>query len=541
MSLPAGLRSSDEQQTRRRDRVLRHSIRTLASENSIEEVATLLQAMMTEPLQLVRAMAAVGSIDRAVEIVEAALCLGLPVELAARLRCLLVESRIISGSVPEALGAAEEVLLSSGEMPTSTRAATEASRVFGRYFLDAEQGRRQAEDVLLAHDGRIGTQPEALAAAAVLSDALLADGRLTDAVTMARTAARSAYAMPSPLWRPYLHLVLAERLTDSGAYEESESALQAARAEMGGTNAAGVEIVLAYHRARLLGHQGQLTEARDEAQRALSSAVGVGARLFVPPLLDFLSQLALWSGDVHRAATLVRRCRDARAREGGALSSIGCDWADVQVTAARQGPVAATRLMAVDYAFGSRRMALFARHPEAAAWFVRTALAAGDREWAATAAATAQRLADRNTGIPALAVAALHANSLLHGSPDGLVRAATEHRHHRARTNAAEDLTTLLSPAVRHRAPFAQVPSGDLAFKVPAEEGRAVDESPLSDAEHRVASLVSEGLTNQQVALRIGRSPHTVNFHLRNIFRKLGVGSRVELARRDDLRAPAVT
>jgi DNA-binding CsgD family transcriptional regulator len=37
-------------------------------------------------------------------------------------------------------------------------------------------------------------------------------------------------------------------------------------------------------------------------------------------------------------------------------------------------------------------------------------------------------------------------------------------------------------------------------------------------------------LTNQQIAHRIGRSRHTVNYHLRRIFHKLGITSRVELA-----------
>jgi DNA-binding CsgD family transcriptional regulator len=46
-----------------------------------------------------------------------------------------------------------------------------------------------------------------------------------------------------------------------------------------------------------------------------------------------------------------------------------------------------------------------------------------------------------------------------------------------------------------------------------------------------VVRLVAEGRTNQQVATRLFVSPHTVNTHLRNAFTKLGVRSRVELAR----------
>ncbi len=53
----------------------------------------------------------------------------------------------------------------------------------------------------------------------------------------------------------------------------------------------------------------------------------------------------------------------------------------------------------------------------------------------------------------------------------------------------------------------------------------------LTKAEHRVALLVSEGYTNQSVALALGVSVHTVNTHLRAVFRKFGgVRSRVQLA-----------
>jgi hypothetical protein len=43
--------------------------------------------------------------------------------------------------------------------------------------------------------------------------------------------------------------------------------------------------------------------------------------------------------------------------------------------------------------------------------------------------------------------------------------------------------------------------------------------------------MVARGLTNQQVANQIFLSMHTVAFHPRQIFRKIGIRSRVELTR----------
>jgi DNA-binding CsgD family transcriptional regulator len=53
----------------------------------------------------------------------------------------------------------------------------------------------------------------------------------------------------------------------------------------------------------------------------------------------------------------------------------------------------------------------------------------------------------------------------------------------------------------------------------------------LTDTERSVADLVAQGLTNRQVAARMFLSPHTIDFHLRQIFRKLDIGSRVDLTR----------
>jgi DNA-binding CsgD family transcriptional regulator len=504
------------------DSTLLSSASLLASQGSVDQIAALLRAMVTEPLGLARTLASVGSVDRAVGLVEAALTLDLSAELTARLRCLLAELRMAGGEVPDALALAENILRDGGTTPSSVREAVAAGRIFGHYFQDPAEGRRRAETVLSAYGGRVVGEAEVLAAAAVKSDVLVSEGRLLEALRLAREAAASESAMPSPVWRAYLRLVLAERLIDAGACEEAERVIGAAQAGIGETTGGGMDIVFARLRTRLLGYQGRLAEARDEAQQALAAAVGRGARLHVPPLLAALGQLALRFGDVDGAADCVRGYRDALAETRGRFPSTIYDWVELQVTAARSGPRVALERMNYHYTKIDRRTALFVRQPGAAAWFVRTALAAGDAHWPAVAAATAARLAESNPGVPTLATAALHARSLLESDPDGLVRAATEHGHHWARTTAAEDLTTLLDARSRHPVPLLAPPE-----PAPAE----APSDALSDVERAVARLVSEGLTNQQVALRLGRSPHTVNYHLRNIFRKLGIGSRVELAR----------
>ena len=53
----------------------------------------------------------------------------------------------------------------------------------------------------------------------------------------------------------------------------------------------------------------------------------------------------------------------------------------------------------------------------------------------------------------------------------------------------------------------------------------------LTDTERAVAELVARGMTNKQAGRLMFLSRHTVDYHLRRVFRKLGLNSRVELAR----------
>ena len=53
----------------------------------------------------------------------------------------------------------------------------------------------------------------------------------------------------------------------------------------------------------------------------------------------------------------------------------------------------------------------------------------------------------------------------------------------------------------------------------------------MTKSELAVAQLVANGLTNREIAEQLFVSPHTVNSHLRQVFAKLEVNSRVDLTR----------
>ena len=61
----------------------------------------------------------------------------------------------------------------------------------------------------------------------------------------------------------------------------------------------------------------------------------------------------------------------------------------------------------------------------------------------------------------------------------------------------------------------------------------------LSGRELEVARLVVDRRTNPEIAAELFLSLKTVESHMRNIFSKLGVSSRVEVARAAERAAPA--
>jgi DNA-binding NarL/FixJ family response regulator len=68
------------------------------------------------------------------------------------------------------------------------------------------------------------------------------------------------------------------------------------------------------------------------------------------------------------------------------------------------------------------------------------------------------------------------------------------------------------------------------AAQAPQTQLRDRERSPLSQREREIVALVAQGFKNKEMAEKMFISEQTVKNHLHNIFDKLGVSDRLELA-----------
>lgn len=180
-------------------------------------------------------------------------------------------------------------------------------------------------------------------------------------------------------------------------------------------------------------------------------------------------------------------------------------------------------------------------------------LTAGDLQFAALAARVADLAAQRNPGVVSFAGTAQQIHGLLDDDVALLAGAvATLRRSPRPLllADALKDLGAALSTRDRHEDAAAALSEargiydrvgavggsrsvGDiLRRRVAARPGAPRPQSgwaALTPTELRVVDLIVQGHTNRSAAQELGVSAHTVNTHLRAVFRKLDIRSRVQL------------
>jgi DNA-binding CsgD family transcriptional regulator len=103
-------------------------------------------------------------------------------------------------------------------------------------------------------------------------------------------------------------------------------------------------------------------------------------------------------------------------------------------------------------------------------------------------------------------------------------------RRRRRRREAREHLTLAIRMFdALHVAPFAKRAREEFAATGGAAPPQAAD-TDLTARESLIAGLAADGQTNQDIASALFISPNTVDYHLRKVFRKLGITSRRQLA-----------
>jgi DNA-binding CsgD family transcriptional regulator len=501
----------------------------------------------------VRSLTAAARWEDASAAAQEALAVPMPALETAQLRCALSSLQVISGRPADALAAADGIL-ADPDLPRGVRDDAEVALLQALTGLRDNKRATQVASAILGRPTAHGGDA-VLASLLVLALATWDAGRADRALDLA-TQAACAQATESRGADPYhADLFLASRLIDLRRYPEAEAIMNAAdRAfalDARSRSTASPDVL----RARMDLATGRLNEAAAEADSVLGPRDFPGARRCSSLASSVLGTVALRRGDVHAAERYIDG--GSPAPQYDFVSVYEADWnrlVAAQIEEARNGPRAAMDRIADIYAALDEHRYLLMSDPASAAWLVRAALAARETERAEAAEAVMAEIQLDNPEVRVFQGCAEHARGVLRSDRSCLEQAVTLLDDPWARASAAEDLGALLAAG----SPREAVRSLDAALDGDANIGAKRDAArirrrlrrlgvrrrhwtaakrpptgwdSLTDTERSTSELVVQGLTNQQIADQLFISVHTVAFHLRQVYRKLGINSRVELAR----------
>ena len=501
----------------------------------------------------VRALTAAGLWDEAEGLARSGLAVPVQAGRDAELRCALASLHAMNGRAAEALIEAESILADPELAPEVRNDAKIVLLQALTGLRDNEKAGRVATAILAE---RHAERPEVVVAALlVLALAAWDSGRGAEAIGLSADAVRAETGQPPQAQRLYPDLFLAARLINVHRFSEAQAVMNSLDRLDAPPAVSWTASSTHTLRARMALAAGRLDDTAAEAGFALGRASTAGTRLHNIIARTILATVSLRRGDLLAAAGYLGKSLSPVSHFVAGYEMAWSQVISAQVEEAQNGPYAVLDMLGGIYADLQAHRYPLLSDPVTAAWLVRVALAAGDRERAETVAWVMAEISRSNPDVPLYRACADHARGVLDSDERRLEQAADLHDDPWAAASAAEDLGGVLAAAGRrdeavrrldaalagYAAAGADRDAARLRRKLREQGIRrrhwAAAKRPetgwdsLTDTEGNVGDLVAHGLTNQQVADQMFLSVHTVAFHLRQVFRKLGVRSRVELAR----------
>ena len=468
-------------------------------------------------------------------------------------RICLGRALLAQGQVRDALQELEQAG-SSPALPGAERAAARAWAGFARLSLGDLDGAAAAAEQARSAAAAAADHLTVSVAMTTLARVSESRGHLRDALQITDEAMHLADESPGRLGHRYpIRATRGHILIELGRPEEARSALGAG---MRISEEIGVRWPLLLYQG-FLALERFITGEWDDAIAELEASFELADEIqtIVARAHGILSLISLHRNDLSRAEEAAGAAARDLARWGPGYLTTWAAWprALIQEAGGELGQALATMTGAWDTC---ARLGLALDYPAVGADLVRLALAAGDIGRARDASAAVTEVAARNE-VPWMTGAALRCQGLIEddaeilqaaavacagGSrPLGLALACEDAGAAFARQGRVDRARPLLDQAlgIYERLGAAR----DLARaeatlrEAGIRRGRRgtrgrpqIGWASLTPAEHAVAGLVAEGLSNPQIGERLYISRRTVQTHLAHMFAKLDIATRAQLA-----------
>ncbi|MGD1219115.1 MULTISPECIES: helix-turn-helix transcriptional regulator [Streptomyces] len=497
-------------------------------------------------------------VHEALDLVDATLPEGLEPLQEAYLRLVAAEIHQAAGDDAAAMTHLQQAL-DLPALPPHVRVRLLKTKATGHVYLGDITAAEQTDTGLVEAAYQSHDPAVVVSAMVFQSQTFFYRGHLARALELAEEATRRAGTQSAALYlRPprIPALWLATVLTSTDRLADTERILREGQRE---AEALGLGWSLPHwHAARAcaLLEQGALDDAAVEAEASLMVADELEITLPNPQARSVLALVEIRRGDLAKARDHLRAAETGsgtkRQRYGPWVSLARAGLADAE---GEDGEAAA----ALTGSFASREPTRLLAVP-LSHWpgIVRIALGDEDPSVAQAVSGALRSLTAQDESRQIIGAVRAHVDGLLDRDPRALESAITGYRNTGrplALAAACEDLGELMAasadttPAIPYFEEAGQLASASGARRDQERIRRRLRQlgvrtapvrnhtaSPqglgnLTESEQKLIPLVVQGLTNRAIADRLYVSVHTVNTHMKHIFTKLGINSRVELTR----------